>query len=261
LRRLAHLLFAAGMAGLGALGLLSGDFAMNWQPVPDSLPFRAAFAYASGAILLAGGLGMFFRRTAAIAVRSLTAFLFLWLLVLQLPRVAARPLDEGMWLGFCETTVLSAGAWILSCFCAAGSGPGSAPGEAWIRAGRLSFAAALPLIGLSHYVYVGATAAMVPAWLPAHVFFAYLTGTGHIAAGAGLLLGVLRRAAAVLEAAMMSCFVLLLHIPGVWAAAASRLQWTMLFVATALTAAGWSVAASLFEEGPGPGPSGAAGAA
>jgi uncharacterized membrane protein len=249
------------MAGLGVLSLLSGDFAMNWQPVPDSLPHRAAFAYASGALLLAGGLGMCFRRTAAVAVRSLTAFLFLWLLVLQLPRVAARPLDEGMWLGFCETTVLTAGAWILSCFCAAGSGPGSADGEAWMRAGRVAFAAALPLIGLSHYVYVGATASMVPAWIPAHVFFAYLTGTGHIAAGAGMLLGILRRAAAVLEAAMISCFVLLLHIPGVCAAPASRLQWTMLFVATALMAAGWSAAASLFADKPVPGPSGAAGAA
>jgi uncharacterized membrane protein len=260
MRRFARLLYATGMAGLGFLSLVHRDFAMNWQPVPESLPHRAAFACASGAILLAGGLGMLFRRTARTAALALAAFVFLWLVVLQLPRVAASPLDPGRWLGFCETAVLACGAWIL-CGFAAGPGVSGADRAAWIRIGRVSYAAALPLIGLSHYAYVEATASMVPAWLPAHVFFAYLTGTGHMAAGAGLLLGVLRRPAAVLEAAMMSCFVLLLHIPGVWAAPSSRLQWTMLFVASALTASGWSVAASLLGEGPRADPSGAAGAA
>jgi len=255
MRRFAHLLYATGMAGLGLLSLLHRDFAMNWQPVPESLPHRAAFACASGAILLAGGLGMLFRRTARGAALSLTLFVFLWLVVLQLPRVAASPLDPGRWLGFCETAVLAAGAWMLAGFAA---GPER---DAWARIGRVSYAAALPLIGLSHYAYVEATASMVPAWLPAHVFIAYLTGTGHMAAGAGMLLGVLRRPAAVLEASMMSCFVLLLHIPGVWAAPSSRLQWTMLFVASALTASGWAAAASLFGDGRGPDAAGAAGAA
>jgi uncharacterized membrane protein YphA (DoxX/SURF4 family) len=99
---------------------------------------------------------------------------------------------------------------------------------------------------------------MVPAWLPAHVFFAYLTGAGHMAAGAGMLLGVLRRTAAVLEAAMISCFVLLLHIPGVISAPSSRLQWTMLCVATALAASAWAAAAAFLADGPGPGKRGAA---
>lgn len=252
MRRLAHHLYAKAMAGLGFLGLLYGDFAMNWQPVPSSLPHRAAFAYASGAILLAGGVGMLLKRTARAATLALAGFVFLWLLLLQLPRVAALPLDPGRWLGFCETAVLASGAWILSGFCA-GTGRAAA-----VRIGRFCFAAALPLIGLSHFAYVEATASMVPSWLPAHVFFAYLTGAGHMAAGAGMLLGVLRRAAAVLEAAMISCFVLLLHIPGVCAAPSSRLQWTMLFVAAALAASAWAAAAAFLADGPGPGRRGAA---
>jgi uncharacterized membrane protein len=245
MRRLAHLLYAAGMAGLGVLGLRTGDFAMNWQPVPDSLPHREAFAYASGAILLAGGLGMLAGRTARAASLALAGFVTLWLVLLQVPRVAALPLDPGRWLGFCENAVLASGGWMLWAFCA---GPGRA---APVRAGRYCYAAALPLIGLSHFVYVAATATMVPAWLPARVFFAYLTGAGHMAAGAGMLLGVLRRAAAVLEAAMISCFVLLLHVPGVCAAPSSRLQWTMLFVASALAGSAWAAAAAFLADGAG----------
>ena len=51
---LGHVLFAVGLAGLGSLSLLFDDFALAWQPVPLSIPFRATLAYASGALLLVG---------------------------------------------------------------------------------------------------------------------------------------------------------------------------------------------------------------
>jgi hypothetical protein len=44
---------------------------------------------------------------------------------------------------------------------------------------------------------------------------------------------------------MISLFVLLLHIPGAAADPASRMMWTMVFVATALAGAVWANAASL----------------
>jgi len=86
---------------------------------------------------------------------------------------------------------------------------------------------------------------MVPAWLPAHLALAHLTGAGHIAAGVGILFGILPGLAATLEALMISAFILLLHIPGVIAAPGSRLQWTMLFVASTLAGAAWAVAGSM----------------
>jgi hypothetical protein len=48
-----------------------------------------------------------------------------------------------------------------------------------------------------------------------------------------------------MEACMISLFVLLVHIPGAIAEPASRLQWTMVFIATAYAGADWVVAASL----------------
>jgi uncharacterized membrane protein len=251
-KQLGRVLFAVGLGGLGVLSLIHRDFAMNWQPVPEWVPLRAYLACASGTILLLGGMGTLLRRTAVPSALVLTIFVLTWLLLLQVSRVVARPTDEGAWLGFGENAVLVTGGWIVFLALAKQAGWPNIPfvaGTAGLRTGQLLFAVSLPLIGLSHFVYVDGTASMVPAWLPFHTGLAYLTGAGHIAAGVGLLFSIIPRMAATLEAAMMSSFVLLLHIPGVAAAPTDRLQWTMVFVALALTGAGWAVAGS-FQDSP-----------
>jgi uncharacterized membrane protein len=245
IRALGHLLFAIGLAGLGVLSVGSGDFAYTWQPVPEWVSGRASLALVSGLLLIGLGLGMLLKRTARASTLVMTIYLTAWVLVLQSPRVAHAPTNVGSWLGFCENLILVCGGWTLF-LCLARS-------RHTLRSKflidplvpRLLFGASCIVLGLSHFVYVDGTAAMVPAWLPDHVFFAYLTGAGHFAAGLAILLGVVPRLAATLEASMISIFVLLLHLPGVVSAPASRLQWTMLFVASALAGAAWVVAGSL----------------
>jgi uncharacterized membrane protein len=243
-----YLLFAAGMAGLGFLSLIYGDFALSWQPVPDWVPWRAPLAYASGVMLFACGIGMLFRRTARYAALILTLNLLVWLLLLEVPRVLAAPGFEAAWLGVGETLVLVAGG-LLSLASLSGRAdkwlPAFAAGEEGTRLGRVLFAVGLPMIGLSHFVYIDQTVAFVPAWLPERRALGYLTGAGHIAAGIALLFSIVPRLAATLEAAMMSSFVLLIHVPGVVGAPRDRLQWTMLCVAIAITGSGWSVARSV----------------
>jgi uncharacterized membrane protein YphA (DoxX/SURF4 family) len=56
------------------------------------------------------------------------------------------------------------------------------------------------MLGLSLFVYADGTASMVPIWLPDRLGFAYLTGAGHVASGAGILLGIVPRLAAAMEA-------------------------------------------------------------
>ncbi len=245
---LGHLLFAVGMAGIGVLSLISGDFAYTWQPVPPGLPWREVFARGSGIFLLVSGGGMLIRRVAAPFACIMTVYLLSWILLLQGPRVAAAPANVGAWLGVSENLVLMCGAWVLFALLAGEEKPGPIPwvcGSGGKRVARFLFGASCLVLGLSHFVYTEATASMVPGWLPAHVGFAYLTGTGHFAAGMGILLGVIPRLAATLEAIMISLFVLLIHLPGVISLPSGRLQWTMLFVASALAGASWAIASSL----------------
>src|SRR5881396_570606 len=63
--------FAIGMIGLGILALIYGDFAMVWQPVAPWIPGRTVIAYASGVIMLLGGIGLLVRPTSAWSVRIL----------------------------------------------------------------------------------------------------------------------------------------------------------------------------------------------
>ncbi len=243
-----HLLFAGGLAGLGVLSLISGDFALVWQPVPAWVPWRESLARASGMLLLAGGMGMLVKRTAGRSALVMASYMLSWVLVLQVPRVAADPGNVGMWLGLSESTVLTTGGWMLFASLA-GSADRSRmkfiAGSRGARVARFLFGAACLVLGLSHFVYAAGTAGMVPAWLPERLGFAYLTGAGHFAAGLAILFAVLPRLAATMEAIMISLFVLLVHIPGVASAPGSRLQWTMLFVASALAGAVWSIARSL----------------
>jgi len=236
-----------GLAGLGLLSLLSGDFALNWQPVPASVPWRQPLAYASGVILVVSGLGTIVTRWATLSALSLTINVLVWLLLLQLPRVIANPTNEAMWLGFSENLVLVVGGWIVVASVGAHERDGHwyvIAGEKSVRIARLLFAAALPVIGLSHFVYVDVTTSMVPAWLPARTTFAYITGGAHMAAGIALLLAIVPRLAATLEALMISAFTLLVWVPRVAAAAGSRAPWTALLASSALTGAAWAVAHS-----------------
>jgi uncharacterized membrane protein YphA (DoxX/SURF4 family) len=100
------------------------------------------------------------------------------------------------------------------------------------------------VFGLSHLVYATFTTAMVPAWLPARLQLTYFTGAVHVLTGLAVIFGVRRRWAAIAEALMMTSFVLLVHIPRVFAHPNDRMESTGLFIAITLSSAVWALAAS-----------------
>lgn len=230
---------------LAALGLAVGDFALQWQPVPEALPGRIWLAYIVAHLTAVLGVGVFIPRLSAASIAALSAFFFAWTFILHGPRVVDDPhslLDGGApWLGFCEILSIASGALML--VAAQGANPRF---RRWAGlVGRVLFGASLPVFGLSHFAYIEFTASMIPAWIPAPVFWAWFTGACHVAAGAAILSGVLSRLASLLFAAMVSGFVLLLHVPRVIADPASRLEWTMLAMAFAITAGAWCAAEAL----------------
>ena len=240
--------FALGLIGLGVLSLVYGDFALQWQPVPAWVPARTYLAYASGAVMIAGGAGLLWRRTASLSSDVLLVYLLLWLLLLKLPHVVTAPLLEFNWLGFGEIAVIVAAGWVLF---AADRGQTEsstlkfATGESGMRIARFIFGLALIPIGLSHFVYAPQTIGFVPAWLPFRPAWAYITGAGHIAAGLGVLFGVFRRLAAMLEAAMIGVFTALVWVPLVVKTPTSQLQWTGFLISWTIAAAAWVVAGSM----------------
>jgi uncharacterized membrane protein len=243
-----HAAFALAMSGLGVLGLVYGDFALQWQPVPPGLPAREGLAYLSGAIMLLGGIGLFAKPIAARCALALSIYLLIFWVAPQSLKLVPVVRSAGPWLGFCETLTAAVGGWILWS-CLRPRGLETAPaGAAGLHVARRLFGIACLVFGLSHFEYANFTAGMIPAWLPLRTGLAYATGAGHAAAGLAILFGIRPRLAATLEAAMMSSFVALVHIPSLWTspdwAPTSRIQWTALFWATALAGSAWIVAHS-----------------
>jgi uncharacterized membrane protein len=240
-------LFAIGMIGLGILALIYGDFALVWQPVAPWVFGRTALAYASGLIMLLGGVGLLFTATVTWSVRILFPYLILWQL-LKVPALVVAPKIEGVWLGFGETGILLAGGWTLFAVLAQireGSFLSFASGERGVRIARILFAVSVLPIGLAHIVYVKETAALVPAWLHFQIFWAYLTGVGQIACGLGVLFSIYPRLAAMTQAAMISLFALLVWGPAVLAAPRARFPWTAFLISWAIAAGAWVVASNI----------------
>jgi uncharacterized membrane protein len=243
-----HLVLAVSMAGLGVLSLIYRDYAMNWQPVPAWVPWHGVLASASGALLLLCGAGLLLKRSAPISALVLSLFMLSWVVLLRLPPLLAAPSTELYWLGLGETLVLTTGCLSLYARLSAqadGTGTGVFAGTSGQRLAMYVLAVALPPIGLSHIIYSDATAQLVPSWLPLPHAWAYFTGAGHIAAGLAILLGIVPRLAAMLEAAMMSGFTLLVWIPKVVMEPTTRLNWTALCVSAALSACAGIVAQSI----------------
>lgn len=240
-----HAVYAASVAGLGGL-LLSGTFVNIFAPLPSWVPGRDGLSCAWGALMLASAIALLWKKT-VVPASGVVALLFLsWLLFLQVPKIVAKPEMEILWSGASQLVALAAGGLLLF---ASGASPVEGPrrwfsGDRGARIARLAYALALLGFGLHHFLTTGADEA-VPAWLPFRTGWVDLTGVAHMAAGVAILVGIVPRLAATLEAIMIGAFVLLVHVPGVIAAPEDRLQWTMLMDASALCGAAWIVAHSM----------------
>jgi len=217
---------------LGILNAAYRDSLLTWQPTPDGVSWKVPFAYLSALVLIVAGIGILLPQWRARGAMLGAGWVGLWALLLHLPHVVTDHNTAAL-LGLGEASANALGlATLTRCF--------DTRKRALLL--RLAFGLCLVVFGASHFVYAGFTAQMVPAWLPDRLGLAYLTGAIHALTGACLLAGIRVRVAAMIEALMMSSFVLLVHITGVAAAPHDRLQLTMLGMAGLLTAAAWLVA-------------------
>lgn len=242
-----HAAFAAAMIAIGIAGLAKGDFTPVWQPVPRGLPGREVLIYVCALLSLASGVGLLWVRTATLAARVLLVYLVLWTLLFKGRLILLAPTVESAYQICGQNAVLIAGAWVLYTRLAGDWDRrwiGFAGGESGVRIARVLYALAMIAFGLSHFVYLNLTAPLVPGWLPWHVGWAYFTGCTYLAAAAAMLAGVWARMAAVLSAAQMAGFTLLVWVPMAVAGTLSAFQWGEFLASCALTAAGWVVAES-----------------
>jgi uncharacterized membrane protein YphA (DoxX/SURF4 family) len=256
-----HILFGASVAGLAVLCLAYGSFAPALDPIPASFPASEFWEYGSAISLLAASVGLFFARTALVSAAVIAFFEFVWLVVRARP-VFSEPLSVGSWYGVAEALGPLAAVWILVSLRRRldASPPTRMSGDRALRAARVLFGAACVVYGAAHFAYAAYTASMVPSWLPGPMVVVYLTGAAHAAAGFGLILGILPRLAATLEAIMMILFGVLVWLPSFFAhpapkwGASAQTRFSEIFINFLLAGSAWIVAESLRRRTDGLGP-------
>jgi uncharacterized membrane protein len=208
-------LFASPVAGVAVLSLVYGNFA----PLLDSLPWPKVLTLGLGLILLATSIGLLFERTLAASAITISVCATAWALVRTSP-IFQAPLSIGSWYGFSEAVSMLAGVWTLYALNRRINQAGIvAPltSDIALRVARSLFGAACLVYGIAHFAYAAYSLPFVPTWLPARVPLLYATGIFHAAAGAGLILGILPRLAATLEATMIILFGVLVWLPSFFA--------------------------------------------
>ena len=244
-----HAVFAVTLIGLGILGLIKGDFGPTWPSLPKGTPaaVRETLVYLCALVYLGCGIGLLWRRTAAVASRVLLGYLLVWLLLFRVPQVFyLHPTLLAAW-GFGQTALIVAAAWVLYVWFAGDRDAqrfGFATGENGLRIARVLCGLALIPFGLAHFVYLKETVVLIPGWPPSPDFWAYLTGAAFVAAGLAILSGVWARLAATLLVLQLAGFALIVWLPRVVTGNLSAFQWGEVVTTVALMAAAWVVADS-----------------
>jgi len=244
--RTSHAVFAVVLIGWGILGLVKGDFAAGWAPVPESLPGRHMLVYLTALVCVACGGAMRFGQTATLATRGLFFWFLAWLLLLRVPWMFVE-FGVGTWWSASSTAVMTASVWVLYSSLANDWDQqhfGFIVGDKGVRIARALFGLGLIPIGLAHFIYLDATAPLVPAWMQWPVFWSYFTGGAFIAAGLAMIFGVCARLAAALVTLQIGLLTLLVWVPMAVAGRLNTFQWGELEVSIVLSACAWVVADS-----------------
>jgi len=206
--------YAAAVACFGVIQLVVQNFLTGLLPVPDFVPLRWWWMILTSGIFLLAAVAVFFRFRQQLAMLLLGLVFTIFLLALHLPVLLAHIYVGGNWAATFEMVML---------------------------ASHYLFAASLLLFAIQHIMYNEYIISLIPAWMPARTFLAYLVIAAYLLCGVSFVIGQRVGLAAFWLGVMFGLWVLLLHAPraiGKWNVEA---EWTSLFVALAVCGVAFSI--------------------
>jgi uncharacterized membrane protein len=227
-----RLFFAIAMVFFGFQFAIFAASLTGPVPGPPWTHGSVLVAWLVAAAFLMAGLSIAVGTMARWVSLFLGSAILLFGLVHYLPILLTHLHDPGPWTVLFELLALGGGALV-----AAASFP-DPPADGFVfrlgHAGRFLVAISLVVFAVQHFMYARFVATLVPAWIPARLFWAYFTGVAFVAAALALASRKMLRLAAMLLGTMFFLWVVLLHIPRVAGAIRNGNEVTSLFVAVAM---------------------------
>lgn len=239
--------FAIPMVFFGVQYLRAGSYEGGLPPVPPWAPGGVAGAYLAGALLVVAGLSMLARIKPRWGAAAIGVFFLFCVLILHTPRMHGIVYSGTDRTRAFEPLALSGAAFVLiGLLHGDRDRMHSDHASDWVTPmGRWLFALSMIVFGVQHFMYAEFIATLIPTWIPVHLFWVYLTGSGMILVGVGVITRILGGLAATWLGIMFLLWFIVLHIPRSVAAMHNRDEWNSAFVALAFSGASFIVARSL----------------
>ena len=225
----------------GVAALAFGLITLNWHKYSSwHLPLYIVYLAAAAEIF--GGVAIQFRKTAK-AGAAVLALVFAAFALACVPGIIAAPRIYNSWGNFFEQFSLVAGAALI--FARWSSGWSR---ETRNRIGRILLGLCAASFALEQASYLGATAGLVPKWIPpTQMFWAVTTTVFFALAAVALLANRMAHLAARLLMLMLAFFGLLVWVPLLRSAPHSYTNWSETTETFAIAGAAWILADLLGE--------------
>jgi uncharacterized membrane protein len=252
LARIGRLLYAVAILvfGLQCLSTGSGKKLYFSPAGPPWTQTERGLALLAGLGLIAFAICLALRWYGRGASNTLGVLILLRALLFYLPQLISHPHDPRLWTPTFELIALGGAALVMARTMPASDlarnrRPRERPQQIVSALGRWLFALSLIVFGVLHMMYPAFIAALIPQWIPFHLFWAWATGVAFFLAAVSLILRWQVWLSASLLGLMFLLWVLIVHMPRVHKAPLNGNEWTSEFIALAMSGASFVLAGAL----------------
>ncbi len=226
--------------------LVFGKYQGGLPPMPPWAQGAGFGAYPVGALLLATCTAIFTNRRVRLLSLVTGAWFIFCFFVFHLQHASSVWSNGTDRTRALETLCIGVGLLALAAMSPADgfSAMSADANRKLILASRVVFGVSMVIFGWQHFLYAPFLVNLVQAWLPAHAFWIYFTGTAMMLAGAAIATGILARLAGICLGIMFVLWFLTLHLPRVLAAIHNQDEITSMFIALAFSGISLIFAAS-----------------
>ncbi len=245
-------IFAIALIADAVLQIIIGNFIICRPPGFDTTaPGGSTWAYISAAILIITGIAIIIQKQARPALLISGAMIILYAVVPYLPGTITDAFKGNFRPNEFKCLAFGGGAFILA---ASFPKPGAnnvlrfITNSCLIITGRILLAAFFIICGVLHFQFDKFVAELIPAFIPAHMFWTYFAAVTLIAGGVGLLINKTVALASLLSGIMVLGWFVLFHLPRALFTPKGNPEWMGVFESLAFSGIFFALAGMMREK-------------